>query len=93
MTLWRYPDALKVPTLIAKGFIPNIYRAYLDNDTEYRDKWMDAGYDDYINNVSLDLGYPSSIELEDGSILTVFYAHAPDSASATIMQVRWKFEE
>lgn len=22
MMLWRYPDALKVPTLIAKGFIP-----------------------------------------------------------------------
>ena len=31
----------------AKGFIPNIYRAYLDNDTKYRDEWIDAGYDDY----------------------------------------------
>ncbi len=31
----------------AKGFIPNIYRAYLDNDTKYRDEWMKAGYDDY----------------------------------------------
>lgn len=31
----------------AKGFIPNIYRAYLDNDTHFRDEWIAAGYDDY----------------------------------------------
>lgn len=31
----------------SKGFFPNIYRAFLDNDTRYRDKWMAAGYDDY----------------------------------------------
>ena len=31
----------------ANGFIPNIYRAYLDNDTRFRDEWIEAGYDDY----------------------------------------------
>ena len=31
----------------AKGFIPNIYRAFLDNDTKYREEWIKAGYDDY----------------------------------------------
>ena len=31
----------------AKGFVPNIYRAFLDNDTCYRDEWIKAGYDDY----------------------------------------------
>lgn len=31
----------------AKGLIPNIYRAFLDNDTHYRDEWITAGYDDY----------------------------------------------
>lgn len=31
----------------AKGLIPNIYRAFLDNDTHYREKWIAAGYDDY----------------------------------------------
>lgn len=56
-------------------------------------KSWDSGYDVYVNNVSLDLGYPSSIELDDGSILTVFYAHRPDEANATIMQVRWEFED
>jgi hypothetical protein len=54
---------------------------------------LGTGYDVYVNNVSLDLGYPSSIELDDGSILTVFYAHRPDEANATIMQVRWEFED
>ena len=44
-----------------------------------------------------DLGYPASVELEDGSILTVFYAHekgGPRSASpAVIRQIVWRFEE
>ncbi len=31
----------------SKGLIPNIYRAFLDNDTKYRDEWIEAGYDDY----------------------------------------------
>ncbi len=31
----------------AKGFIPNIYRAYLDNDAVQMRKWIPAGYDDY----------------------------------------------
>lgn len=56
-------------------------------------KTWDRGYDVYVNNVNLDLGYPSSIELDDGSILTVFYAHKTSGEPATIMQTRWKFEE
>lgn len=52
----------------------------------------EAGHDIYVNGVNLDLGYPSSIELEDGSILTVFYAHSESGKPATIMQCRWSFE-
>ena len=45
-----------------------------------------------------DLGYPATIELEDGSLLTVFYAHPDDGKSYTspyespsvIWQQRWK---
>lgn len=36
----------------AKGFVPNIFRALLDNDPRVRDKWLDAGYDDYKCNCS-----------------------------------------
>ena len=31
----------------AKGFLPNIFRALLDNDVWFRDRWIAAGYDDY----------------------------------------------
>ena len=42
--------------------------------------------------ISLDLGYPASVELKDGSILTVFYAHPEPGAPAEILQVIWKIE-
>ncbi len=37
-----------------------------------------------------DLGYPCTVELEDGSLLTVFYAHPYKDSSTAIMQQRWK---
>jgi hypothetical protein len=41
------------------------------------------------------LGYPSVVELEDGSLLTVFYAResADPWAPSVIMQTIWSFEE
>ena len=45
------------------------------------------------SSVSADLGYPSSVELEDGSILTVFYGHPEPGASAELMQIVWKVDE
>lgn len=42
--------------------------------------------------ISLDLGYPASVELRDGSILTVFYAHPEPGAPAEILQVIWRPE-
>ena len=42
--------------------------------------------------ISLDLGYPASVELKDGSVLTVFYAHPEPGAPAEILQVIWRIE-
>lgn len=39
-----------------------------------------------------DLGYASTVELSDGSLLTVFYAHPSDKEPAVIMQQRWHLE-
>ena len=39
-----------------------------------------------------DLGYPSSVELSDGSILTVFYAHKDNKSPSEIMQIIWRLE-
>ena len=42
---------------------------------------------------SWDLGYPSTIELENGNLLTVFYGHFEKNGPAEIMQTIWKIEE
>ena len=41
-----------------------------------------------------DLGYPSTVELQDGTLMTVFYAHYPTNDDpALILAQRWTFEE
>lgn len=47
----------------------------------------------YENSVSLDMGYPASVELKDKSILTVFYGHPIPGGPAEIMQIVWKIED
>ncbi|MBQ8495924.1 MAG: exo-alpha-sialidase [Clostridia bacterium] len=53
----------------------------------------DTGHDLYINGISSDLGYPASVQLENGDILTVFYAKTAADSPAVIMQTVWKFEK
>ena len=48
--------------------------------------------DIYENDFSLDLGYPSTVELKDGSLLTVFYAHLEADDPAVILQQQGRFE-
>lgn len=40
-----------------------------------------------------DLGYPATVELKDGSLLTVYYANKGADTPAVIMQQKWKIEE
>lgn len=56
-------------------------------------KTWDTDHRLYENTVTDDLGYPATIELEDGSLLTVFYAHPDENSPAVIMQQKWKIEE
>jgi sialidase-1 len=46
----------------------------------------------YINEATSDLGYPSTVELSDGSLITVFYGHTAKDTPAVIMQQKWKME-
>ncbi len=56
-------------------------------------KTWDYGYDLYtIHNQVVDLRYPSTIELKDGSLLTVFYSQYDNQTPSVIMQQRWTFE-
>lgn len=47
-------------------------------------------YDNF--GISGDIGYPASVELRDGSILTLFYAHPEPGAPAEILQVIWRIK-
>ena len=43
----------------------------------------------HTNGVNWDIGYPSTVELRDGSLLTVFYAHPTADEPAVILQQKW----
>jgi hypothetical protein len=40
-----------------------------------------------------DLGYPASVQLSDGSILTVYYTRDSATSASVIKQIIWKIEE
>lgn len=46
----------------------------------------------YENTASDDIGYPSTIELDDGTLLTVFYATEAEDKPCKILQQKWKIE-
>lgn len=54
-------------------------------------KTWDTDYVIVDDGINWDIGYPSSVVLEDGSILTVYYAKEEKNAPGVIMQVRWKY--
>ncbi|MBQ8908380.1 MAG: exo-alpha-sialidase [Clostridia bacterium] len=56
-------------------------------------KTWDTEYDIYKNEGTEDIGYPSTVELSDGSLLTVFYAKEQEGCPAVIMQQKWRIEE
>lgn len=48
----------------------------------------------YENTCSDDLGYPSTVELPDGSLITAFYAvEGTEDSPAVIMQQKWTIEK
>ena len=55
-------------------------------------KTWDTDHVIYSNHVSSDLGYPATVELKDGTLLTVFYARQEADGPAVIMQQKWRFE-
>lgn len=40
-----------------------------------------------------DIGYPASIELKNGDILTVFYARRKAEENCSILWVRWRLDD
>lgn len=46
-----------------------------------------------VNGVSWDVGYPSTVELKNGDLITVIYAHKSENEPAVIMQQKWRLEK
>lgn len=56
-------------------------------------KTWETGQDLYVNPTTWDLGYPCTVELTDGSLLTVFYAYESENRSNVILQQKWRIEQ
>ena len=69
---------------------PAAIRAMISTDGA---KTWEKDLDVYVNGISFDIGYPSTVELADGTFITVFYAHTEDNGPARIMQQHWKLEK
>lgn len=52
----------------------------------------EVDHDLYVTDLSPDLGYPSTVELRDGSLLTVFYAQPTANEPPVILQQKWRVE-
>lgn len=59
--------------------------------SEDEGKTWDIDHDIYVNAVSPDMGYPSTVELKDNTLLTVFYAIPKEGEKAIIMSQKWNF--
>lgn len=54
--------------------------------------------EDYVlhnawNERDFDLGYPSTVELEDGSLMTVYYQKHEDDQKCSILYTKWRLEQ
>jgi hypothetical protein len=54
-------------------------------------KTWERDFEINVNGVTYDIGYPSTVALEDGSYFTVFYAHRTKDEPATILGQKWRF--
>ncbi|MBQ9748394.1 MAG: exo-alpha-sialidase [Clostridia bacterium] len=58
---------------------------------DHGDTWTEGGFL-YINGLNPDLGYPASVQLKNGDILTVYYAKPEKNSPAVIMQTVWHLD-
>lgn len=56
-------------------------------------KTWDTDYVLVEDGVNGDIGYPASVILNDGRILTVYYVHPTETSPAMIAQVIWEYSE
>ena len=55
-------------------------------------KTWDSEHIIYTDGTDWDIGYPATAELDDKSLITVFYTHPEKGQPAVIMQQKWELE-
>jgi len=94
--IWGYPPHLKQLSngwlLVVYGVrrIPYGERACISKDEGAT--WEIKDEINLSNGPSTDLGYPSSTQLDDGSILTVYYQPAKFGEPTCLMTTHWKLK-
>ena len=56
-------------------------------------KSWDADHVIYVNGKGWDMGYPATVELSDGSLLTLYYQALPDDWHTSILYTKWRLEK
>ena len=87
--IFRHSSGLLISTY---GYINEPYGVGVMFSRDEGETW-DIGHYLYVNPVSNDCGYPSTVELDDGSMLTIFYATPKVGEQSIVMQQKWRFEE
>ena len=77
-------------SVVARRAVPYGIRAFVSRDNG---KTWEGNFEIYHDAVSPDSGYPATVELSDGSLQTVFYAHPEAGGPAVIVAQNWKIEE
>ena len=77
--------------LSAYGYRSAPYGARVMFSTDNGQTW-DTDHILYAKAFGDDTGYPASVELDDGTILTVFYAHPDRNRPAVILQQHWAID-
>ncbi len=92
--IWGYPPHLTMLKngwlLVVYGYRRNVYseRACISKDEGKT--WDIANEVVLCNGVNSDLGYPSSVQLDDESILTVYYQVTKKGEPTVLMSTHWK---
>ncbi|MBO5222456.1 MAG: exo-alpha-sialidase [Clostridia bacterium] len=80
----------KLISVVARREAPFGIRALVSCDDG---KTWEGYYEVYHDPISPDSGYPATVELKDGSLQTVFYAHPEQNGPAVIVAQNWKLED
>ena len=86
--LFRHSSGLLLCTY---GYVEEPFGVGVMFSLDEGETW-ETGHTLYTNPVSNDCGYPSTVELCDGSLLTVFYGTPNEGEQSIVMSQKWRIE-